>query len=156
MHSVLAHGEVGQGGLGNRALTSLPLPLILPIYIHFVPFSTSTVSSPSLPPSLNPHLLTNHLLLFHLPTEFTPEQQEYKELAAKFTREEVIPKASYYDRTGEVSQYLCVCVCGVGGKQTDGGGKRGKRKKWGRKGKNRGKGGEKRKKKALMLNMPQW
>lgn len=145
MHSVLAHGEVGQGGLGNRALTSLPLPLILPIYIHFVPFSTSTVSSPSLPPSLNPHLLTNHLLLFHLPTEFTPEQQEYKELAAKFTREEVIPKASYYDRTGEVSQYFCVCVCvGLGENRLMEGGKGEK----GKNGEGKGKIGEKGEKKG--------
>lgn len=33
--------------------------------------------------------------------DLTPEQQEYKELAAKFAREEIIPKAAHYDKTGE-------------------------------------------------------
>lgn len=33
--------------------------------------------------------------------ELTPEQKEYKETAAKFAREVIIPKASHYDQTGE-------------------------------------------------------
>ena len=41
-------------------------------------------------------------------TELTAEQQEFRDLAAKFTREEIIPVAAEYDRSGEV----CV-VCGV-------------------------------------------
>lgn len=31
----------------------------------------------------------------------TSEQYEIQQLARKFSREEIIPKASYYDRTGE-------------------------------------------------------
>ncbi|XP_077986074.1 medium-chain specific acyl-CoA dehydrogenase, mitochondrial-like [Glandiceps talaboti] len=33
--------------------------------------------------------------------EFTDDQKEYQELARKFAREEIIPKAAEYDRTGE-------------------------------------------------------
>lgn len=33
--------------------------------------------------------------------ELTPEQKEFKEVAKKFTAEEIIPKAAYYDKTGE-------------------------------------------------------
>ena len=35
-------------------------------------------------------------------SDLTPEQQEYKEVAAKFCREEIIPKAAHYDKTGDV------------------------------------------------------
>ncbi|PIK57281.1 putative medium-chain specific acyl-CoA dehydrogenase, mitochondrial-like [Apostichopus japonicus] len=31
----------------------------------------------------------------------SPEQQEYKELAAKFVEDKIIPKAAHYDKTGE-------------------------------------------------------
>ena len=34
--------------------------------------------------------------------DLTPEQQEYKEVAAKFCRGEIIPKAAHYDKTGDV------------------------------------------------------
>ena len=40
-------------------------------------------------------------------TELTAEQQEFRDVAAKFTREEIIPVAAEYDRSGEV------CVCAV-------------------------------------------
>ena len=30
------------------------------------------------------------------------EQKEFQELARKFTREEIIPKAAHHDKTGEV------------------------------------------------------
>jgi len=33
--------------------------------------------------------------------EFTSEQKEFQELARKFTREEIIPKAAHHDKTGE-------------------------------------------------------
>jgi acyl-CoA dehydrogenase len=33
--------------------------------------------------------------------DITPEQQEFKDLAAKFSREEIIPVAAHYDQTGE-------------------------------------------------------
>ena len=35
--------------------------------------------------------------------ELSPEQKEYQETARKFAREEIIPRAAEYDRTGEVS-----------------------------------------------------
>jgi len=35
--------------------------------------------------------------------DITPEQQEYQELARKFTAEEIIPKAAHHDATGEVT-----------------------------------------------------
>lgn len=40
-------------------------------------------------------------------TGLTTEQQSYTDLAKKFAREEIAPKAAYHDRTGEVKfQYL--------------------------------------------------
>jgi acyl-CoA dehydrogenase len=36
-------------------------------------------------------------------TALTEEQQSYKEMARKFAREEILPKAAEYDRSGEVS-----------------------------------------------------
>lgn len=35
--------------------------------------------------------------------ELTPEQQEMQQLARKFTKEEIIPNAAHYDKTGEVN-----------------------------------------------------
>jgi len=35
-------------------------------------------------------------------SEFTDEQKEMQQVVRKFTQEEVIPKAAYYDQTGEV------------------------------------------------------
>lgn len=35
--------------------------------------------------------------------ELSDEQKEYKDLARKFCREEIVPKAPHYDQTGEVS-----------------------------------------------------
>lgn len=40
--------------------------------------------------------------MFRVTTELTAEQKEFKDLAAKFSREEVIPVAAHYDQTGEV------------------------------------------------------
>ena len=39
----------------------------------------------------------------HLFTELSPEQLEFQETARKFAREEVIPKAAEYDKSGEVT-----------------------------------------------------
>lgn len=43
-------------------------------------------------------------------TEFTDQQKEFQELARKFAREEIVPAAASYDRSGEVS-YLNLSVC---------------------------------------------
>jgi uncharacterized membrane protein affecting hemolysin expression len=40
--------------------------------------------------------------IFFLIKELTPEQKEMQQLARKFTREEIIPNAAHYDKTGEV------------------------------------------------------
>ena len=45
-------------------------------------------------------------LYISLTADITPEQQEFKDLAAKFSREEIIPVAAHYDQTGEVCTYL--------------------------------------------------
>ena len=49
--------------------------------------------------------INNQLTLIFTSFHFaavTPEQQEYIDLAKKFTREEIIPKAADHDKTGEV------------------------------------------------------
>lgn len=46
---------------------------------------------------------------FCVTTELTAEQKEFKDLAAKFSREEVIPVAAHYDQTGEVC-FLYTCT----------------------------------------------
>lgn len=38
----------------------------------------------------------------------TAEQQEMQQLARKFAREEIIPNAAHYDKTGEVNQNLAL------------------------------------------------
>lgn len=43
-------------------------------------------------------------------TEFTDQQKEFQEVARKFAREEIVPAAASYDRSGEVS-YLNLPVC---------------------------------------------
>ena len=35
-------------------------------------------------------------------TELSEEESEFKELARKFTEDEIIPVAAHYDKTGEV------------------------------------------------------
>ena len=45
-----------------------------------------------------------------LSPDLTPEQQEYRELAAKFAREEIIPVAAQYDKTGEVNIFVALYV----------------------------------------------
>ena len=45
--------------------------------------------------------------------DLTPEQLEYKELAAKFCREEIIPNAAHYDKTGDVCTSICMYGCAV-------------------------------------------
>ena len=35
-------------------------------------------------------------------TELTDQQKEFQELSRKFAREEIVPVAAEYDRTGEV------------------------------------------------------
>lgn len=37
------------------------------------------------------------------PTELTDQQKEFQQLARKFAREEIVPAAPAYDRSGEVS-----------------------------------------------------
>ena len=36
--------------------------------------------------------------------ELSDEQKEFQQLARKFAREEIIPKAPYYDKNSEVSK----------------------------------------------------
>lgn len=43
--------------------------------------------------------------------ELSPEQREYQETARKFAREEILPRAAEFDRTGEVTLPV-VCVEG--------------------------------------------
>ena len=45
------------------------------------------------------------LLNFYL-TELTPEQKEYQETARKFAREEIIPVAAEYDKSGDVCESI--------------------------------------------------
>lgn len=39
----------------------------------------------------------------HSSTELTDQQKEFQQLARKFAREEIIPAAAAYDRSGDVS-----------------------------------------------------
>lgn len=39
------------------------------------------------------------------PTELTDQQKEFQQLARKFAREEIVPHAPTYDKSGEVSLY---------------------------------------------------
>ena len=39
-------------------------------------------------------------------SEISDEQKEFRDLARKFAREEIIPVAPHHDRTGEVSNVL--------------------------------------------------
>lgn len=50
------------------------------------------------------------------PTELTEQQKEFQQLARKFAREEILPVAAAYDRSGEVSVIHLDCVCVWGGK----------------------------------------
>lgn len=45
-----------------------------------------------------------HVFLLLWPTALTEQQKEFQELARKFAREEIIPAAPGYDRSGEVSR----------------------------------------------------
>ncbi|KAH8034281.1 hypothetical protein HPB51_022731 [Rhipicephalus microplus] len=42
--------------------------------------------------------------------ELSDEQKEYQNLARKFAREEILPKAAHYDRTGEVRKPIFVLL----------------------------------------------
>lgn len=49
-------------------------------------------------------LLISHVWLRCLdPSEMTDQQKEFQALARKFAREEIVPAAPAYDRSGEVS-----------------------------------------------------
>ena len=48
----------------------------------------------------NSNQITGHSIL--VVAELSPEQKEYQETARKFAREEIVPKAAEYDKTGEV------------------------------------------------------
>ena len=53
---------------------------------------------------------------FPIPTELTEQQKEFQELARRFTREEIVPVAAAYDRSGEVSLIFLIlkshwCEC---------------------------------------------
>lgn len=48
--------------------------------------------------------------MFCVTTELTAEQKEFKDLAAKFSREEIIPVAAQYDQTGEVGLYTVILL----------------------------------------------
>ena len=41
-----------------------------------------------------------NICIFH--AELSPEQLEFRETARKFSREEIVPKAAEYDKSGEV------------------------------------------------------
>jgi hypothetical protein len=43
--------------------------------------------------------------IFFIIKELSAEQKEMQQLARKFTKEEIIPNAAHYDRTGEVNKY---------------------------------------------------
>lgn len=43
------------------------------------------------------------VLLLLCPTGLTDQQKEFQQLARKFAREEILPAAAAYDRSGEVS-----------------------------------------------------
>ena len=47
--------------------------------------------------------------------ELTNEQREIQEVARKFTRDEIIPKATHHDQTGEVEYWpvMIISVCHV-------------------------------------------
>ncbi len=47
--------------------------------------------------------IINSDCILYLFTDLSEEQRGYQDLALKFAREEIIPKASHYDKTGEVS-----------------------------------------------------
>ena len=50
------------------------------------------------------------LLLFQVNSELTPEQKEYQETARKFAREEIIPVAAEYDKSGDVRQSISLLI----------------------------------------------
>lgn len=54
-----------------------------------------------------PKLLVVSLLTV-LPTELTDQQKEFQQLARKFAREEIVPAAAAYDRSGEVSGFILI------------------------------------------------
>lgn len=45
--------------------------------------------------------------------ELTEQQKEFQQLARKFAREEIIPAAAAYDRSGEVSSSIIILGCTV-------------------------------------------
>lgn len=45
-----------------------------------------------------------HVFLLLWPTALTEQQKEFQQLARKFAREEIMPAAPAYDRSGEVSR----------------------------------------------------
>lgn len=58
-------------------------------------------------------LYTPHLLAA---SELTDQQKEFQQLARKFAREEMLPVAAAYDRSGEVSIVnfrLALCMCWI-------------------------------------------
>ena len=92
--SPLGSASVSQTEDGSHS-TTCPILLFLPL---FNPPSPSIPSSSSFPPPPPPLL------------ELTPEQKEYQETARKFAREEIIPVAAEYDKSGEV----CVSTIMIG------------------------------------------
>lgn len=44
-----------------------------------------------------------YVFLLLRPTALTEQQKEFQQLARKFAREEIVPAAPTYDRSGEVS-----------------------------------------------------
>ena len=55
--------------------------------------------------------------LEHNISELSDECEEYKSVAHKFAREEIIPRAAHYDQTGEVI-FLCNLGCNLSGIDT--------------------------------------
>lgn len=54
--------------------------------------------------------------MYFWPTALTDQQKEFQQLARKFAREEIVPAAPGYDKSGEVSicfflASLCAALC---------------------------------------------
>ena len=49
---------------------------------------------------------SNFVCLCFCSKELSEELQQLQEMARKFSREEIVPVAAHYDKTGEVRRYL--------------------------------------------------
>ena len=49
------------------------------------------------------HSFIEHFYFFNVFLELTPQQKEFQETSRRFARDEIIPVAAQYDKTGEVT-----------------------------------------------------